>query len=302
SIDEIMSLRDTIESSSYSLLSTIEQILEYTRSKDGNLKIIKKSFKLSSVLQNIKTEFVHKGQNRQLIPLIKIEGDPIPDNLIGDAKQLIAILNPLLENTAKFTREKPAATLTLKLLKKTKADILIQFSLTDNGIGIPDEQFEKIFEPFSQVDDSSTREFDGTGMGLSLCKQLVELLDGKIWVKSVMDKGSTFHFTARFELQDNDEYFDILEINKAINSTKVVLDDKTEKPALDVADIEPNLKKLNQALHESEPGNIRKYLIELRKYQISKLSELTEAIDDYEYEEAALLLKRIGSEIGIEIE
>ena len=106
-----------------------------------------------------------------------------------------------MENAAKFTKDQPVATLSIKVADMTATQVLFEFSITDHGIGISQDHFERIFEPFAQADTSSTRRYDGAGIGLSVCKQLVEMMGGKIWVESKLGKGSTFYFTARFKKQ-----------------------------------------------------------------------------------------------------
>jgi len=93
------------------------------------------------------------------------------------------------------------------------SSVLLHFMISDTGIGIPFEKTETIFESFTQVDSSTTRKYGGTGLGLNICKQLVEMMDGRIWVESELDKGSTFHFTARF-LLSNKEAIDALNLKK----------------------------------------------------------------------------------------
>jgi len=295
------SKKDTIESSTYRLLETIDQILDFTQSKDGKLKLIQKPFALDNVLKNLRTQFVHKSSKLTLIPEIKVEGDSLPNKIIGDEKKLSSIINLLLENASKFCRNKPKAELIIKLLEKNQRQVSILFSLKDNGIGISKKFHKKIFDPFSQVDTTSTREFDGTGMGLSLSKQLVELMGGKIWVKSESEKGSTFHFTAKFDLQNSEELLDISDIELTFNQKESISNEESEKIELDISVVEPNLKKLNQALMESDPGGIRDYFTEINKYAIPKISEISEAIDNYEYEEAILLLKKIATEIDVQL-
>jgi len=163
--DVILELKRTIESSSYKLLETIEHILAFTKSNDGELKLKKHPFALGDALNSINTQFVNKGTKVDLIPEIELAGDTIPNNLIGDEKKIVKVINLLLENAAKFCRQKPNATLILKLLEKTSKQVCIQISLKDNGIGIPKEFHKKIFDSFYQTDASSTREFDGTGIG-----------------------------------------------------------------------------------------------------------------------------------------
>ncbi len=195
---ELEELQQVIRSSVDSLVQTIENILEYTKSKDGALQLATEVFSLTEILAKIKTSFYHKGAN---IPVnLTMEVDRrIPDGLIGDGSRLLEIINRLMENAAKFTRVEPKVSLSVKLHQADQEFVVMHFSIEDNGVGIPSENLQNIFEPFWQEDTSKTRRYDGVGIGLSVCKELVTLMGGKIWVESAVNAGSTFHFTARFK-------------------------------------------------------------------------------------------------------
>ncbi|MBF0121396.1 MAG: response regulator [Desulfobacterales bacterium] len=196
--EEIDEMLEIIKSSSNSLLYSIENILEFTKSKDGTLELIENPFRLNNTLSKIKRHFLHKGVNIELKLSIEMDKN-IPDILVGDSNHILGILNHLMENAAKFTINEPTAILYVKVNEMSEEYILLQFSIKDNGIGINSENFKKIFEPFWQVDTSSSRKYDGVGIGLSLCKELVNLVRGDIWVESEINKGSTFHFTAHLK-------------------------------------------------------------------------------------------------------
>ncbi|MDM8537592.1 CHASE3 domain-containing protein [Desulfobacterales bacterium HSG17] len=288
--NKLLDFKSTIESSSYSLLNAIEQILEYTKNHDGVIKIREQPFKLSEVLSSINTEFLHKGIKIKLIPQIKTDGDEIPNFVIGDKNHLLSILNPLLENAAKFTPDKPEAIMTLKMIEKSEKNTSIQFSLSDKGIGIVDSKLEIIFEPFTQADVSSTRSYDGTGMGLSLCKQLVELNGGKIWVTSQPEKGSTFFFTMQFGLQAQAGIFDTNDITLLNEAAEPCGDDISE---LDREIVSPQLKNLREALLTYQPEKVQVCLENLNKHKPPQFEKVRLFIEKYEYEEALEILNHI---------
>ncbi len=129
----------------------------------------------------------------------------VPTFVIGDPGRLRQIIVNLLGNAIKFTSSGEIS-LICDILEDENNDpdsdnIFIHFAITDTGIGIPTEKVETIFDVFSQVDSSTTRKFGGTGLGLSICRQLVEMMAGRIWVESEYEKGSTFHFTVKFQVQ-----------------------------------------------------------------------------------------------------
>jgi signal transduction histidine kinase len=198
---ELEEIQEIIQSSSCSLLQTVERILDFTKAKDGEIELESIPFRLDQALTKIKKRFFHKGAHINLKPDIVYQSKDIPKALIGDEARFIEIINNLMENAAKFTKDQPAATLSIKVADMTATQVLFEFSITDHGIGISQDHFERIFEPFIQADTSSTRRYDGAGIGLSVCKQLVEMIGGKIWVESKLGKGSTFYFTARFKKQ-----------------------------------------------------------------------------------------------------
>lgn len=196
--EEIEELQQIIRSSSASLIQTIENILEFTKSKDGTLELSSEPFGLNEILAKMKTCFFHKGTDIPLQLTMELDSH-IPDVLIGDGNRLLEILNRLLENAAKFTSRDPIVRLTVKVDQASHEYVILHFLVKDNGVGIAPANFDKIFEPFWQVDTSKARQYDGVGIGLSVCKELVALMDGKIWAESVVHEGSTFHFTARFK-------------------------------------------------------------------------------------------------------
>ena len=106
----------------------------------------------------------------------------------------------LVGNAIKFT-EIGEVVLNANVESRSSEEVVLHFSVTDTGIGIPAEKQKQIFEAFAQADSSTTRKFGGTGLGLSISSQLSELMNGRIWVESEVKRGSTFHFTARFGLQ-----------------------------------------------------------------------------------------------------
>ena len=210
---ELEELQNIIELSSKNLLQKIEQILDYARSKDGDLKIENTPFQLSEVLKSVKTIFYHKGEQRRIHLDVDIT-ENTPNALIGDGKRLEDVLNHLSENAAKFTKKNPQAVLKINSDSITDEEAVLTFSFKDNGIGIPDKELRNVFKPFFQVDASSTKEFDGIGIGLSLVNQLVELMGGEMRVESELDKGSTFFFSARFKRQEQELPFDFKTFKK----------------------------------------------------------------------------------------
>ena len=127
------------------------------------------------------------------------EVDPgVPETLLGDPGRIRQILINLLGNAIKFTeRGEISVTVKSKESESLSNPVAVHFAVRDTGIGIPREKQARIFEAFSQADGSMTRKYGGTGLGLTICKRLVELMDGQIWLESDPGSGSTFHFVVR---------------------------------------------------------------------------------------------------------
>ena len=154
-------------------------------------------------MKSIYENFTIQSAAKKIVLSINIE-DNIPDDLIGDPIRLQQVFSNLLGNAVKFTPEGEII-ISIKGLSTKKNITELIFSVADTGIGIPKNSLEKIFHSFTQVDSSMSRKFGGTGLGLTISKQLVELMQGKIWVESPSgisykkeNPGSIFTFTAKF--------------------------------------------------------------------------------------------------------
>ena len=192
-----------IHNSSQSLLSIINDILDFSKIEAGKLSMEKIPFQLSEVLERLSGLATLKAEKKGLEILFKVEAD-VPQAMVGDPLRLGQVLINLTDNAIKFT-EQGEVLLTVALEKQTQQESCIVFSVRDTGIGLSDEQQQCLFHAFTQADGSTTRRYGGTGLGLTICKQLVELMNGTIEVKSELGKGSTFRFTACFERLEGSE-------------------------------------------------------------------------------------------------
>lgn len=182
-----------IEKAGKSLLGIINDILDFSKIEAGKLTIEHIEFRFSEVLDNISNIVSVKAQDKNLELIFDIDPD-LPDDLIGDPLRLGQIIINLVGNSVKFT-ENGEIIIRARKLSETNDLIEIQFDIEDNGIGMNDEQISRLFQSFSQADGSITRKYGGTGLGLTISKNFVELMDGHIWVESEIGKGSTFSFT-----------------------------------------------------------------------------------------------------------
>lgn len=184
-----------IDSSSKSLLGIINDILDFSKIEAGKLDMEEVDFDLSEVLDNLSNLVTLKAQEKGLEVLFSVDRD-VPYLLVGDSLRLGQILINLANNAVKFT-EHGEVIISIKVMEEEASDrVRLQFSVKDTGIGLTPDQAGKLFQAFSQADPSTTRKFGGTGLGLTICKHLVGMMNGKIWVESIPGKGSTFIFTA----------------------------------------------------------------------------------------------------------
>ncbi len=186
-----------IQISSHALLSLINDILDFSKIEAGKLDMENLNFHLDEVLDHLSTLTTLKAQEKGLEVLFQV-GRTVPRYLIGDPLRLGQILTNLTNNAVKFT-EHGEIVVRIQLLEEEKDQVRLEFSVKDTGIGLTEEQIDKLFKEFSQADSSTTRKYGGTGLGLTISKKLVEMMDGKIWVESEPEKGSRFIFTAVFQ-------------------------------------------------------------------------------------------------------
>jgi len=186
-----------IDSSSHSLLGIINDILDFSKIEAGKLMMEHIRFDLEEVFHNLNSMVSIKAHEKDLEVLFRI--DPAtPLQLIGDPLRIQQVLLNLCSNAVKFT-EHGEIVAGVQVIEETPDTIMLEFSVSDTGIGLTTEQQSRLFTPFTQADASTTRKFGGTGLGLSISMKLVEMMGGRIWVESVAGNGSTFRFTARFE-------------------------------------------------------------------------------------------------------
>ncbi|HRU01159.1 MAG TPA: PAS domain S-box protein, partial [Victivallales bacterium] len=176
-----------------SLLQIINDILDFSKIEAGKMEVEYKAFNLYKLLDNIAT-LISVRANDKGIEYAYIVDDDVSPHLLGDELRIRQVLLNIIGNAVKFT-DKGGVILTVSKLSESASEVILKFSVKDTGIGIPQEKIPLLFNAFSQVDQSSTRKFGGTGLGLVISKNLVELMKGQITVESEFGKGSTFTFT-----------------------------------------------------------------------------------------------------------
>jgi signal transduction histidine kinase/DNA-binding response OmpR family regulator len=181
---------ETIKYSADSLLSIINDILDFSKIEAGKMTIEQVDFNLRSVVEEVGATFARPAHEKGL-ELLTVVPPGIPDVLRGDPVRIKQILNNLTSNAVKFT-EKGEVIISAEVIYETASNVGIRLSVKDTGIGIAPEQQATIFESFTQADGSVTRKYGGTGLGLTISRQLTELMGGRIGVQSAPGVGSTF--------------------------------------------------------------------------------------------------------------
>lgn len=186
---------DVVDKAGHSLVSVINDVLDFARLESGKVTLKMSNFNLADLLEEC-FSIIELGRASGDVTM-SLDLDPtLPPLLIGDAARIRQIVLNLLGNAVKFT-PKGGVLMAAQMIKKDKDAVLVKISVRDTGIGISPEMAERLFEPFIQADEQTTRRFGGTGLGLAISKQLVSIMGGEIGVASNQDKGSTFWFTIK---------------------------------------------------------------------------------------------------------
>ncbi|MBF0611285.1 MAG: response regulator [Magnetococcales bacterium] len=209
--------------SAQSLLVIINDILDFSKIEAGKLTMERVGFHLDDVLSNVNNLVIMKAEEQGLEVSFHVDKE-VPLNLIGDPLRLGQILINLTNNAVKFTK-KGTILLSTLLERMDEHHVVLHFMVKDSGIGMSEEQMARLFQAFSQADSSTTRRFGGTGLGLTISKRLVEMMDGRIWAESTPHLGSTFHFTACFGRKDTDRRRFRLPADELVGLRMLVADD-----------------------------------------------------------------------------
>jgi PAS domain S-box-containing protein len=187
---------ESIKRSADSLLALINDILDLSRIEAGKLRLDRVEFSLHTTIAETTSMFALQARAKGMEFESSIAPN-VPDGAVGDPGRLRQVLTNLLGNAIKFT-ERGRVGLTAEIASQTRDEFRLKFTVHDTGIGIPVDDQGRLFDTFTQVDESNTRKYGGTGLGLAISKQLVELLSGEIGLESEAGRGSTFWFTASF--------------------------------------------------------------------------------------------------------
>jgi len=198
--DEQREYLEITKLSTDSLLNLVNDILDFSKIEARKLAIENIPFRLAACIEESMKPLSYRVLQKGLSFRVQI-APSVPDALLGDPSRLRQVLVNLVDNSLKFTSEGEIV-LSVSTENAFEESAVLLFAVTDTGIGIPEDKQRTIFEAFAQADTSSTRKYGGSGLGLTICSQLVSLMDGRIWVESTPGYGSTFYFTVRFERQE----------------------------------------------------------------------------------------------------
>ncbi len=258
---------EIVRTSGESLLSLINAILDFSKIEAGKLDLEILDFDLSNLLEDFAATLALRAHEKGLEMLCSADLE-VPTLLRGDPGRLRQILNNLAGNAVKFT---PAGEVAIRvsLLEEDKDQVLLRFSVRDTGIGIPADKIGLLFDKFTQVDTSTTRQYGGTGLGLAISRQLAKLMNGETGVTSEVGKGSEFWFTARLGKQASGAYTEGPP-PAALHGVRVlIVDDNAtnlellhirltswDMRPLEARDGPSAIQALNRALEEQDPCRI----------------------------------------------
>jgi len=190
-----------IEDASRNLLRMIHGLLDISGKGRSAFDFTDSAFSFDSVIQYVLHRIQSKIEEKNQIFVFDV--DPkMPKTILGDEKRVTQVIIHLVENSIKYTPNNGKISLSVKVKSDDKNFVTLKVTVSDNGIGIPKEKQGHIFDVFEQIDGSLTRKYDGSGIGLPLSKRIVEMMGGKLWVESEVDKGSKFMFTCILKKDD----------------------------------------------------------------------------------------------------
>lgn len=284
---------EILKISGESLLNVINDILDFSKIESGKIELEMKDFDLRVCIEEVLDIFAEKAAKAGLDLLYQISHD-VPAQIIGDRLRLKQILMNLVGNAIKFT-PKGEILVRLELEKALEDDIvLIRFTIKDTGIGISEDDLDKLFKAFSQVDASTTRKYGGTGLGLVICKKLVEIMGGHIQVSSEQEEGTTFFFTIQTKVSKE----------PLINYVNTSYDGLGKKKILIVDDNMTNLSILKSQLDQWElitlPASSGEEALEIIKGNIPVDLVLTDMhMPDMDGTELAKNIKKLNPQVPI---
>jgi signal transduction histidine kinase/ActR/RegA family two-component response regulator len=262
-------------SSAQALLTVINNVLDFSKIEAGRFELDPIAFNLYQLLEQTVKPLRLLGRQKNLDVQLYIQKG-VPERILADASRLQQVLINLIGNAVKFT-ERGQVKLEVRVEAGNLRDILLRFAVRDTGIAIPREKQQLIFEAFSQADGSTTRRFGGSGLGLSICSRLVEMMGGRIQLDSVPNQGNCFHFQIPFAKAES------------------IAEQNTQPPAISSTNAETP-RPLHILLAEDNPVNqkLAVRLIEKRGHSVVAVNNGREAVERVEREHFDVVLMDVS--------
>ena len=209
-----------VHKSGRSLLAIVNDLLDLSKIEAGEMRLESVAFDVSSMTEEIAVNYASAAQAKRIALITQIAPD-VPSEVCGDPLRLRQVISNLVNNALKFTKEGEVV-VGIRVRDRGPWHVDLEIRVSDTGVGVSEDRAESIFRPFSQADASTTREYGGTGLGLPICRQLVELMGGNLQLNSAVGRGSTFFFEARFELEEQLSE-ELRAVTKALAGMKVLV-------------------------------------------------------------------------------
>ena len=266
-----------IESSSQSLLGIINDILDFSKIEAGKLDFETITFNLNEILDELVSYATSQVEGKSIELIFNVEPDA-PEWLVGDPLRLKQVLTNLISNAIKFT-DTGEVLLSIRTISNQDDQVVLHFSVKDTGIGLSEEHIKNLFVEFVQADASTTRKYGGTGLGLTICKKLIERMQGEIWVKSKEKEGSEFCFNAIFGIPKNVLNKPQLFPNYFQGKSVLVLDDNPTflammRNSLQLLGIRPTLCTTSESALEKIENNQENYDVLCIDWDVQDLSNI----------------------------
>ncbi len=285
----------TLQFSGKTLLALINDILDFSKINAGKVEFEKIDFDVRALLKSTIKTFENQANTKKIDLLLELDSS-LPEVVVGDQVRLGQILNNLIGNSIKFTHVGNVKA-SVKLLEENEKELLLQFTISDTGIGIAENKKDLIFENFSQASQDTSRKYGGTGLGLAITKRLVEHQNGKIWVKSELGNGSVFYVVlpfAKSQLKSGELVVESeeMEVKDLKNKKILVAEDNKVNRML----VKKFLSNWQAQTYFAENGKEAVEKAQTETYDLILMDIQMPEMDGYE---ASRLLREMGNEVPI---
>lgn len=277
--------------SAENLLALINDILDFNKIESGKVALEKTSFNLSKLINQVRNTNFTKAQDNGNNIRVMFDTQ-IPQFVVGDPLRLGQVINNLVSNAVKFTHN-GMVIIEVMMMRETSETVEIQFSVKDNGIGIAPENQQKIFETFTQENESTTRQYGGSGLGLAICNGLLEIMGSHMELDSRLGKGSTFSFTLTMPYVTNAEALAADDEKPSgtdpdLSGTRVLL---VEDNAVNTLVATTFLKRWNTVVETAENGKLALEKIKANKYHVVLMDLHMPEMNGYEACQHIMVIK-----------